>query len=438
MGWSWMGLLVVCVTVTLTDAECHCASAAACAVFPSTPCSQVGDPDRCQEGWFGSYCRKQNIALRRSCSQSSTFGGGGFGADRGVDGTAATTATPSTCTHTQNETNPTWTVNLNTSVPEKIQHIRLYLRETFQERNIGMEILVDSQMCYNWLSTKHPPPIANVTCRQPLTGTTVTIRIPGDSKALTLCEVQIFVCSDGWFSEDCDKQCRCLNSNDVCDKITGRCSSGCFPGYHGVDCQTVCPDGFFGINCASMCGNCLDGVICEKTSGACPGGCAAGWINDDTKSCRQPCPDGSYGINCASQCGNCLNGVSCDKTTGTCPGGCAAGWIDDNKQLCVQPCPDGFYGTNCASQCGNCFRSVSCDKKNGTCPTGCAAGWVNDGTCLQLITTEEGFNWGVPAVVVLSLLLMLIVIGGTIYIRRLLRTEEFEEQDVRGTLCGTR
>ncbi|XP_046553852.1 multiple epidermal growth factor-like domains protein 11 [Haliotis rubra] len=239
-----------------------------------------------------------------------------MGADRGVDGSATTAFSTSTCTHTKNETNPTWTVNLNTSVPEKIQHIRLYLREANLDRNNGMEILVGSQMCYNWSSTEHPPPIANVTCRQPLTGTTVTIRIPGSLKFLTLCEVQIFVCSGGWFSEDCDKQCRCLKSNDVCDKITGRCSSGCFPGYHGVDCQTVCPDGFFGINCASVCGNCLGGVICEKTSGACPGGCAAGWMNDDTKSCRQPCPDGSCGINCASQCGNCVNGVSCDKTTG--------------------------------------------------------------------------------------------------------------------------
>ncbi|XP_046561049.1 uncharacterized protein LOC124270071 [Haliotis rubra] len=101
-----------------------------------------------------------------------------------------------------------------------------------------MEILVGNQMCYSWSSTEHPPPIANVTCRQPLTGTTVTIRIPGPLKFLTLCEVQIFVCSDGWFSEDCDKRYRCLSSADVCDKLTGRCSGGSLPGYYGTDCQT--------------------------------------------------------------------------------------------------------------------------------------------------------------------------------------------------------
>ncbi|XP_046583139.1 uncharacterized protein LOC124290473 isoform X4 [Haliotis rubra] len=286
MGWFWIGLLVVCVSEALIEAACHCHTAAACAVFPSTPCSQVGDPDRCQEGWFGSYCQKQNIALRRSSSQSSTLGDRTdfFEAALGVDGIATTsvTSTPRTCAHTQQETNPTWTVNLNTSVPEKIQHIRLYIRDILQERSDGMEIFVGNQMCYNWSSTEHPPPIANVTCRKPLTGTTVTIRIPGLTKYLTLCEVQIFVCSDGWFSEDCDKQCRCLNSNDVCDKITGRCSSGCFPGNHGTDCQTACPDGSYGINCSSECGNCLDGVSCDKISGTCPKGCAAGWINDGT------------------------------------------------------------------------------------------------------------------------------------------------------------
>ncbi|XP_046583116.1 receptor-type tyrosine-protein phosphatase mu-like [Haliotis rubra] len=377
MRWFWIGLSIACVSVTLTDAECHCNTTTACTVFPSTPCSQVGDPDRCQEGWFGSYCQKQNIALRRSSSQSSTLNNdpNTFGAGLGVDGRATTDATslPWTCAHTANQSNPTWTVNLTTSVPEKIQHIRLYIRDNFQERNNGIEILVGSQLCYNWSSTEHPPPIANVTCRQPLTGTTVTIRIPGQQKFLVLCEVQIFVCSDGWFSEDCDKQCRCLNSTDVCDKITGHCSSGCFPGYNGTDCQTVCLDGTYGKNCSFKCGNCLDDVSCDKTNGTCPDGCAAGWINDTM--CQRPCANGSYGINCASQCGNCLNDDICDKTNGTCPGGCAAGW---HTETCLQVCLNGI---NCASQCGNCLDGVICERINGTCHGGCAAGWINDTMC---------------------------------------------------------
>ncbi|XP_046583117.1 receptor-type tyrosine-protein phosphatase kappa-like isoform X1 [Haliotis rubra] len=434
MGWFWIALSIACVSVTLTDAECHCNTTTACTVFPSTPCSQVGDPDRCQEGWFGSYCQKQNIALRRSSSQSSTMNNdpNTFRAGLGVDGRATTDATslPWTCAHTANQTNPTWTVNLTTSVPEKIQHIRLYIRDNFQERSNGMEIFVGSQMCYNWSSTEHPPPIANVTCRQPLTGTNVTIRIPGQQKFLTLCEVQIFVCSDGWFSEDCDKQCRCANRTDVCDKITGHCSSGCFPGYNGTDCQTACLDGSYGVNCSGQCGNCLHGVICNKTTGTCPGGCVAGWMND---TCHQACPDGSYHVNCSGQCGNCLNGVTCNKTTGTCDDGCAAGWMNDtcheacpngsyginctnqcgncsdgvicNKttgtcpegcaaglttNTCHEACPDGFYGINCTNECGNCLSGVSCDKKSGACPGGCASGWMDGDTMLCLQPCSNG------------------------------------------------
>ncbi|XP_067684846.1 putative nuclease HARBI1 [Haliotis asinina] len=129
----WMGLLVGCVSVALADAECHCNTTAACAAFPSTPCSRSGDPDRCQEGWFGSSCQKQNVALRRTSNQSSSLGNNRewYGAALGVDGRATTNATsqPWTCAHTENEANPTWTVYLNTSVPEKIQHVRLYIRE---------------------------------------------------------------------------------------------------------------------------------------------------------------------------------------------------------------------------------------------------------------------------------------------------------------------
>ncbi|XP_046583132.1 receptor-type tyrosine-protein phosphatase T-like isoform X4 [Haliotis rubra] len=406
MGWFWIGLLVVCVSATLTDAECHCNTEAACAVFPSNPCSQVGDPDRCQEGWFGSYCQRQNIALRRRCNQSSVLDDRSdlYQAALGVDGKATTNAKsdPRTCAHTKIETNPTWTVNLNTSVPEKIQHTRLYLRDDLQERSNGMEILVGSQMCYNWSSTEHPPPIANVTCRQPLTGTTVTIRIPGPLKFLTLCEVQIFVCSDGWFSEDCDKQCRCLNSTDVCDKITGHCSSGCFPGFHGAKCQTECPDGTFGNNCTSTCGHCLDDVSCNKTTGTCLGGCAAGWVSDDL--CMQACPDRSYGNNCSSQCGNCLNEGICEKRDGTCPGGCAAGWMNGT---CLQTCVDGKHGTNCDFHCGNCQGDDVCDKETGTCPNGCETWWMGD-ACKDSFLA--GIVGGAVAAVFVVIVVVIIVI----------------------------
>ncbi|XP_046566121.1 uncharacterized protein LOC124274787 [Haliotis rubra] len=59
--------------------------------------------------------------------------------------------------------------------------------------------------------------VADVKCQQALAGNNLTIQT---NSFLTLCEVQIFVCSDGWFGEDCDKQCHCSLNTEVCDKIT--------------------------------------------------------------------------------------------------------------------------------------------------------------------------------------------------------------------------
>ncbi|XP_067685093.1 protein draper-like [Haliotis asinina] len=479
MAWLLIGLLYFSISGTLTDAECHCNTAAACTVFPSTPCSQVGDPDRCQEGWFGSFCQKQNIALGRSATQTSTFTENSdrtgntlhsYDARYGVDGRATTDfySKPLTCTHTLLDGVQRWTVFLNNSTTDKIQHIMLYLRQDFAERNRGMNIFVGGQLCFQWSTDTFPPSVADVKCQQALTGNTLTIQT---SSFLILCEVEIFVCSDGWFGEDCDKQCHCARNTEVCDKITGQCLSGCAAGYTGIDCQTACPDGYYGDctsrcgncfnsahcnkatgicpngcaagwhrdtclqpcpdgyygDCITKCGNCLDAVLCNKSSGICPGGCEPGWRTD---SCLQPCPDGYYG-DCITKCGNCLDAAHCNKATGICPNGCAAGW---HRDTCLQPCPDGYYG-DCITKCGNCLDAALCNKSSGTCPGGCEPGWRTD-SCLQQSAAgmygsnctsdcgEECSTWGIPVAAVLGVLLICTVTGATIYIRRLLNQLE--------------
>ncbi|XP_071083842.1 uncharacterized protein [Haliotis cracherodii] len=331
-----LGVIVVSGTVPLTAAECHCNTTSACTVFPSAPCTKVGSPDRCQKGWFGAYCQKQNIALGMPAVQSSTYTESleknnmtsyYFPARLGVDGRTTTEfyEEPFTCTHTgQGSDQHYWRLSLKTT--DKIEHLKLYLRNhtPIQHRDNGMEILVGSQMCYNWSSTERPPPIANVTCRQPLTGNTVTIRVPGGfDKHLTLCEVQIFVCSDGWFGTDCDKQCRCLNNTEVCDKNTGQCLGGCASGYTGIGCQTICSDGWFGTDCDKQC-RCLNNTeVCDKNTGQCLGGCAPGYTGI---GCQTICSDGWFGTDCDKQC-RCLNNTEvCDKNTGQCLGGCASGY----------------------------------------------------------------------------------------------------------------
>ncbi|XP_046573982.1 platelet endothelial aggregation receptor 1-like [Haliotis rubra] len=139
----------------------------------------------------------------------------------------------------------------------------------------GILILVDNQVCYAWSLPGRPNEAKDVTCLKPLSGTSVTISTLRE--LLTLCEVEIFVCSDGWFGDDCDKQCHCLDNKEVCDKITGYCSSGCTPEFTGANCQTLCSDGWFGDNCDKRC-HCLDNKeACAKMAGQCSSGCTPGF-----------------------------------------------------------------------------------------------------------------------------------------------------------------
>ncbi|XP_071083720.1 receptor-type tyrosine-protein phosphatase mu-like [Haliotis cracherodii] len=461
-----------------TTAECHCNSERACAMFPSILCNEVGSHDKCQEGWFGPYCQIQNVAFRKNTSQTSTYKETSrktnntehrFIAEYAVDGRHTTTfySKPFTCSHTTWRYNSTWTVYVKT---EKIQHIRLYLRRDHQNRNNGLEILVNGHMCHSWKSGQHPPPEVNVTCHKPLIGNKVQIRIPSKSW-LTLCEVLILVCGDGWFGDDCVQQCNCLSSTEICDKVTGQCISGCAPGFIGPECQTPCSGGYYGINCSSRCGNCLDTNVCNKTTGSCPRNCAPGWLND---TCLQACLDGFYGINCSSTCGNCLDPDVCNKTTGSCPGECAPGWLNDT---CLQPCEDGmfggnctsvcghcqnsacentqgtcvegcignfatpqcqacldgFYGINCSSTCGNCLDPDVCNKTTGSCPGECAPGWLND-TCLQQASTQSPVDDYVTPMVggVVAVMLVLAAVVAVIVICRKRNITKGKREELHG------
>ena len=42
-------------------------------------------------------------------------------------------------------------------------------------------------------------------------------------------------CEDGFFGYDCQK-CHCQNKDEVCNKRTGKCKSGCQERWHGVNC----------------------------------------------------------------------------------------------------------------------------------------------------------------------------------------------------------
>ena len=45
-------------------------------------------------------------------------------------------------------------------------------------------------------------------------------------------------CADGYFGSQCECECHCLETADICDKSTGQCQYGCAAGWSGTHCQT--------------------------------------------------------------------------------------------------------------------------------------------------------------------------------------------------------
>ncbi|XP_046546229.1 multiple epidermal growth factor-like domains protein 10 isoform X1 [Haliotis rubra] len=175
-------------------------------------------------------------------------------------------------------------------------------------------------------------------------------------------------CSDNWFGDQCGRECRCKNRQEVCDKRTGQCHSGCEDGWTGLDCQTPCQDGTYGFNCTGRCGRCQDGQPCDKIGGECQT-CADGF---KPPFC-QVCDDYFYGEQCSSMCGHCRDNAICNNVSGDCPDGCEPGW---QRMTCHQACPEGGYGSDCMETCGHCAGGdQNCSNVDGICRHGCQDNW---------------------------------------------------------------
>ncbi|XP_048239096.1 uncharacterized protein LOC124117040 isoform X3 [Haliotis rufescens] len=233
----------------------------------------------------------------------------------------------------------------------------------------------------------------------------------------TLCKE----CSDYWFGGRCDRECKCKETYEVCDKKTGQCDSGCEDGRTGLDCQTPCQNGTYGFNCTSRCGRCQGGVPCAKLGGECakcdPGfmtplckQCSNFWFGvrcDRKCKCKDPdevcvkktgqcvsgcedgrtgldcqtrCSRGRYGFQCGGVCGQCKGGnPRCRRTDGRCKTGCKEKWQGDR----CDECRDGHFGVNCTQSCRCLNVTEICDKTTGECRSGCEAGRTGRG-CQRL------------------------------------------------------
>ncbi|XP_046566654.1 multiple epidermal growth factor-like domains protein 6 isoform X2 [Haliotis rubra] len=374
---SVISLLVIIQTMSVTASQesCHCSNG--CSDFPNTACPTRSLGPVCKTPWFGSFCQMENIAFHKTATQSTTYNYlGHFHASYAVDGNTDTDFSHSSCSHTDEPVggSASWQVLLGDHRVFNISRIRIYLRQDFLIHNKNMQVFVSGYLCNTASGTTLDGtrgPVTNpfdVTCRHVTKGNKVTIKMSGPY--LTLCEVQVFVCSDGWFGSDCNKQCQCLDPSEVCDKETGYCRSGCAAGKQGPGCQQVCSDGRFAIGCNKRC-QCLDpSEVCDKETGNCRSGCAAG---KQGKGCQQDCDDGQYGVNCSYMCGQCSGSSDCQKVDGTCTQGCQH---DFNPPLC-KACVQGKYSVNCSATCGHCKDGPGCDRSTGHCERGCLPGYVS-------------------------------------------------------------
>lgn len=199
-------------------------------------------------------------------------------------------------------------------------------------------------------------------------------------------------CRTGYYGENCDKVCRCLN-NSSCDPDSGNCI--CSAGWTGPDCAEPCPQGFYGMECKERCpeilhGECsyLDSQLltiliilhstgnksCDHITGEIL--CRTGYLG---LTCEHPCPAGLYGPGCKLKC-NCEHGGECNHVSGQCQ--CLPGWTGAN---CNESCPTDTYGQGCAQRC-RCVHHKVCRKNDGMCI--CETGWT--GTRCEEVC-PEGF-----------------------------------------------
>ncbi|KAL3879811.1 hypothetical protein ACJMK2_032093 [Sinanodonta woodiana] len=328
----------------------------------------------------------RNVVYGKPAYQSSLFEA--YYPSQAVDGDIRSTPPAwTTCTHTNETRDPWWILEIQS--PIRIMWFRIFNRAddinsliNERLRNFRISLSQDNITfpVYYQDKTQDTPLVINTVLNPEVIARFVKIDLQGDSRILTLCEVQVFgdcdegrygnctqkcdycpgescdkltgycqECQLGYFGNTCNESCDYCYQGD-CSHNTGKCRT-CPPGKQGDYCEYYCKDFYFGMNCSSRCGTCMNGEMSHKVTGNCPRGCQDGWHEE---KCLRECDDLFYGT-CSISCGKCAAGRPCNKSSGLC----------DNGE-----CMDGWQTNKCDIQCGRCRHHTVCDKVNGPCPSG--------------------------------------------------------------------
>ncbi|XP_078612395.1 uncharacterized protein LOC144882465 [Branchiostoma floridae x Branchiostoma japonicum] len=268
--------------------------------------------------WPGS-ARGENIALGKSAFQTSTVPNGD--ANHAVDGNTNTNYGSSSCSSTFAEDNPSWWVDLGeTHIIDRVDIF--YRQDCYGEQLSPFNIHIgDSPRVTENFKCAGPhhidphQPFTAVGCGG-MRGRYVGVRLPGPSRILTICEVQI----SGEIDECATDPCVHGDCSDAIGDYTCTCHSG----WEGRNCDTDIDECAF-----SPCSH----GICTDTMGSYTCSCETGWtgINcQDIDEClSSPCVHGT--------CRNYLGSYTCS---------CEIGWegtnCDQDKDWChPNPCNPG-------------------------------------------------------------------------------------------------
>ncbi|XP_019635892.1 PREDICTED: uncharacterized protein LOC109478668 [Branchiostoma belcheri] len=181
-----------------------------------------------------------NVAVRKSAYQTSTDEGGRAG--RAVDGKTNGNYYAHSCTHTRNQADPSWRVDLGQSY--WIDRVVIFNRQDCCKGRINpfnIHIGDSAQVSENpKCGGDHQIDVSqrsiSVSC-QAMRGRYVGVRLPGPSRTLTLCEVQVFSDVDECLTENggCDQFCTNTEGSFQCS-----CDSGHLLNANGLACDDPC------------------------------------------------------------------------------------------------------------------------------------------------------------------------------------------------------
>ncbi|XP_034001797.1 fucolectin-4-like [Trematomus bernacchii] len=141
----------------------------------------------------------QNVAMRGKATQSDRYDHAFSSASNAIDGNRYNHFQSGSCTHTDEESNPWWRVDL--LEPYVVTSIIISNRgDCCQQRLRGAQVHIGNSLDNNGATNPVAGTISRIdsnnletlTFTDRVEGRYVTVRIPGDGRVLTLCEVEVY------------------------------------------------------------------------------------------------------------------------------------------------------------------------------------------------------------------------------------------------------